>query len=157
MNKRNLVMGVTAVPATELHYDANKETIGSLRVIREMLDHAREVPEAVTILEQVNITWDGGPAVLYLVADASGQSVLVEFHNREMLLLPSPGGAPWHPATNHLRTPLDDESSGGCWRYDTVRTRLATSRGALTVVNGTDLLSDVPQENALWSGGGPAT
>jgi penicillin V acylase-like amidase (Ntn superfamily) len=58
--------------------DANKETIGSLGVIRQMLDHARTADEAVNIMKSYNIDFDGGPFIHYLIADATGKSILGE-------------------------------------------------------------------------------
>jgi hypothetical protein len=151
MNEHGLVIGMAAVPESEMPHKTGRETIDSLGIIREMLDHARDASQAVTILGQYSITWDGGPPLHYLIADASGQSMLVEFYNGEMVLIPSPGRAPWHVATNHLRAPLDDDSSSGCWRYETIHSRLAAAGGSMTIGDAADLLADVAQENTQWS------
>jgi hypothetical protein len=151
MNEHGLVVGMAAVPESKMPYDASRETIDSLGVIREMLDHARDVDEAVAILGRYNVEWDGGPALHYLIADASGRSILVEFYAGEMILVDSPGGKPWHLATNHLRSTIGEGDPSGCWRYDTVEHRLATTEGSLTVSDALDLLAEVAQENTQWS------
>jgi hypothetical protein len=151
MNEHGLAVGMAAVPESEMPYDGNKETIDSLGVIREMLDHARNVGEAVAILERYNIVWDGGPALHYLIADASGQSMLVEFYAGEIVLVPGPAGKPWHLATNHLRTLIEEGEPSGCWRYDTIKRRLTAAKGSLPVRDALDLLADVAQENTQWS------
>jgi len=151
MNEQGLVVGMAAVPESEMPYDANRETIDSLRVIREMLDHARDVDEAIAILGGYNVEWDGGPALHYLIADAAGRSALVEFHAGEMILIASPGGEPWHVATNHLRSTIDEDEPSGCWRYDTIRRRLAAAEGSLAIGDAIDLLTEVAQENTQWS------
>ena len=59
---------------------------------------------------EYNIDWGGGPALHYLVADASGRAVLIEFHEGKLMVLPNEG--PYHLATNHLRT--TSTGDGGC-------------------------------------------
>jgi hypothetical protein len=151
MNEHGLVVGMAAVPESEMPYDANRETIDSLWVIREMLDHARNVDEAIGVLGSYNIEWDGGPALHYLIADASGRSSLVEFYAGEMVLVARPEGKPWHLATNHLRATLDEGEPSGCWRYDTIQRRLAAAEGSLAVDEALNLLAEVAQENTQWS------
>ena len=83
--------------------------------------------EAVAILESYNIAWGGGPALHYLIADASGRAVLVEFYEGEMTVIPNE--SPYHLATNHLRTTASGD--GGCWRYATLDEQLTeTEDGA---------------------------
>ena len=89
-----LVVGMAAVPSSPKPYDDSRETISSLGIIREMLDHAQNVDEAVAILESYNIDWSGGPPIHYLIADKSGEAVLVEYYQNEMVLLPDGGN--WH-------------------------------------------------------------
>ncbi len=57
LNEAGLAVGMAAVPAGGVRPDPKKQTIGSLLVIREMLDHARDVAEAVDILESYNIEY----------------------------------------------------------------------------------------------------
>jgi hypothetical protein len=151
MNEHGLVVGMAAVPESEMPYDANRETIDSLGVIREILDHGRDVEEAIAILGSYNISWDGGPALHYLIADAAGRSALVEYHAGEMVLIASSGGKPWHVATNHLRSTIDEDEPPGCWRYDAIQRRLAAAEGSLAIIEALDLLAEVAQENTQWS------
>jgi hypothetical protein len=147
MNEQGLVVGMAAVPESEMPRDPSNETIDSLAIIREMLDHARDVDEAVAIMESYNIAWDGGPALHYLIADASGRAVLVEFHTGEMVVIPHE--APYHLATNHLRVTASGD--GGCWRYAKLDERLAETAGRLAPQEAVDLLKSVAQEGTQWS------
>jgi hypothetical protein len=152
MNEHGLVVGMAAVPESEMPFDASKETIDSLRVIREILDHARDVKDAVSIMRRYNVVWDGGPALHYLIADGSGRSVLVEFYAGQMVLLPSPARSAWHLATNHLRATVENDTApSGCWRYDEIRRRLTKAEGRLAPPDALNLLADVSQENTQWS------
>ncbi len=147
MNEHGLVVGMAAVPESEMPNDPAKEAIGSLAVIREMLDHARDVDEAVATMESYNVTWDGGPPLHYLVADASGRAVLVEFYAGEMVVIPNE--TPFHLATNHLRATATGD--GGCWRYAILDEWLAEAEGKFSPQEAMALLSDVSQDGTQWS------
>jgi len=129
--------------------DPNKETVGSLRVIREMLDHASNVDEAVAIMQSYNVDMEGGTPIHYLMADSSGRSVLVEFYQGEMTVIPNE--TPWHQATNFLRASAGESAEGQCWRYDRISQRLTEAEGQLTVQGAMDLLAAVAQEGTQWS------
>jgi len=149
MNERGLAVGMAAVPPGDMRPDPNKETVGSLGMIRKMLDGASNVDEAVAILQSYNIDMQGGPPIHYLIADSSGRSVLVEFYEGEIVIIPNE--APWHQATNFLRVSAGQSAEGRCWRYDKVSQRLTEAEGQLTVQDAMDLLADVSQEGTQWS------
>jgi hypothetical protein len=149
MNEHGLVVGMAAVPPGQMRPDPAKETTGSLRVIREMLDHASKVDEAVAILQSYNIDFEGGPPLHYLVADPSGRSALVEFYQGEMVIMPNE--TPWHLATNFLRASVGESAAGQCWRYDRLSQRLTDAQGRMTTPSAMRLLSDVSQEGTQWS------
>jgi hypothetical protein len=149
MNAHGLVVGMAAVPGTDMPYDPGKVTLDSLGIIREMLDHARDVDEAVAIMQSYNVNMGGGPPIHYLIADASGRAVLVEFYRGEMVILPNE--RPWHLATNFLRAQADEERRWDCSRYDRIDQRLTESEGQITTQEAMDLLSQVAQSSTQWS------
>ena len=149
MNEHGLAVGMAAVPPGSMRPDPNKETIGSLGVIREMLDHASNVDEALAILQSYNIDFEGGPPLHYLIADSSGRSLLVEFYQGEMVAIPN--DTPWHQVTNFLRASAGESAEGECWRYDKISQRLTEAEGQLTVQDAMELLSQVSQKGTQWS------
>jgi hypothetical protein len=149
MNEYGLAVGMAAVPPGGMRPDPDKATIGSLMVIRQMLDHARDVDEAVALLGSYNIDMGGGPPLHYLIADRTGRSVLVEFYQGRMEIIPSQ--APWHLATNFLRASAGESAQGRCWRYDTIGQRLAAAEGRITPQEAIDLLAEVSQASTQWS------
>jgi hypothetical protein len=149
MNEYGLVVGMAAVPESRMPYDAELPTVGSLTVIREMLDHARDVDEALAILRGHNISWSGGPPLHYLVADRSGRSTLVEFYQGRLVVLANQ--APWHLATNFLRVAAGDAPQGRCRRYDEISQRLTEAQGRITPQTAVELLADVSQGGTQWS------
>jgi hypothetical protein len=149
MNEHGLVVGMAAVPPGGMQPDPNKRSIGSLGVIRKMLDHARGVEDALAILGTYNINFNGGPPIHYLIADASGDAVLVEFYQGEMVVIPN--GYPWHAATNFLLSSLDGSTGTSCSRFDHIHQRMQENKGRLTSQEAMDLLSEVSQANTQWS------
>jgi hypothetical protein len=149
MNEHGLAVGMAAVPPGHMRPDPDKRTVGSLMVIREMLNHASNVDEAVAILQSYNIDFGGGPPIHYLIADLLGRSVLVEFYQGEMAILPNE--TPWHVATNFLRASAGESAQGLCWRYDRINQRLTEAEGRITAQDAMGLLSQVSQEGTQWS------
>lgn len=149
MNEHGLAIGMAAVPSGNMQPDANKETIGSLGIIRQILDHARTTEEAVEIMQSYNIDFTGGPPLHYLVADATGKSVLVEFYNGEIHVLAN--DKPWHVATNFLRSAVSDPDDGNYWRYNEISTQLTEKAGQFDRRVAMQLLADVAQNNTQWS------
>lgn len=148
MNEYGLVIGMAAVDGSRATDNPGKATIGSIGIIREMLDHARDVDEALALMEKYNIDFTGGPAIHYLMADAGGKSALVEFVNGEMRVLAA--SDPWHVATNFLCSTT--EGDGGCWRYPILRNRLAETEGGLGSAEAMELLAEVSQpDSTQWS------
>jgi len=143
MNEHGLAVGMAAVPASQMPDDPDQATIDSLTLIREILDHARDVDEALAIVQRYNVSWAGGPPLHYLLADASGRSTLVEYYQGRLVLLANQDR--WHLATNFLRAPTGDAPEGKCWRYDTISQRLSKAQGRLTPQGAIDLLAEVSQ------------
>lgn len=148
MNEHGLAIGMAAVDPGGMQADLSKETIGSLGIIREMLDHARNVDEAVDLIRRYNIDF-GGPPLHYLIADANRKSVLVEFYRGEMHVIENE--KPWHFATNFLLSSVLNPRDGNCWRYDTISHRMNETQGMLDARSAMELLADVAQDNTQWS------
>jgi hypothetical protein len=149
MNEHGLVVGMAAVPAGNMRSDPQKATIGSLGIIRQILDRARDVEQAVEIFGEYNIAVSGGPPIHYLIADRSGRAALVEFYRGRMVVTFNDG--PWHQATNFLRASVTGSPEGQCWRYDRIAQSLAENQGVLTPQSAMDLLESVAQDSTQWS------
>ena len=149
MNEAGLAVGIAAVPPGGMEYDPDKETIDSLMVIREILDRAATVDEAVIILESYNLDWGSGPPLHYLIAEKSGRSALVEFSRGEMAVIPNRD--PWQVATNFLVSETGASPQGSCWRYDLIFEQLREHNGQLNTNQAMGLLTYVAQESTQWS------
>jgi len=151
MNEKGLAVGMAAVPPGDMKFDPEKETVDELRVIREILDHAATVDEAITILGSYNIDMGNVP-IHYLIAEGAsppGGSALVEFYRGEMVILRN--DLPWQQATNFLVASMNENPAGACQRYDLISERLSQAGGQINVQEALSLLSDVSQEITQWS------
>ena len=144
MNEKGLAIGMAAVPPGDMRQDPNKETIGELGVIREILDHASTVEEAVNMLARYNIDMSELP-LHYLIASASGNSALVEFFQGKMVVFQNEG--PWQAATNFLVASTDGQPQGQCPRYDRVSRRLQEKGGQFSLQDAFSLLEGVSQHS----------
>ncbi|MBT3369058.1 MAG: linear amide C-N hydrolase [Nitrospina sp.] len=149
INEAGLAVGMAAVPDGKMTLDPDKETVNSLLVIREILDHAGDVDEAISILDRFNIDYGTGPALHYLIADANGDALLVEFYQGEMRLIHNQ--TDWHQATNFLISSSGDSPQGHCWRYDAIYSQLSENDGRISTTQAMGLLEDVAQGATQWS------
>jgi hypothetical protein len=148
INEAGLAIGMAAVPAGNVPIDPKKDTLGSLGVIRAVLDTAADVDEALEILQNHNIDFTGGPPVHYLLADAHGKAALLEHYEGEIHIFRNQ--TPWQQATNFLTASVDSPT-GQCWRYDTISERLEAAQGSMTTEEAMRLLENVSQVGTQWS------
>lgn len=149
LNEAGLAVGFAAVPERVAELDPAKETIDSLMVVRMILDKAATIEEAAGIIQRYNIDWGSGPAMHYLVADASGRSALIEFSSGGIVMIENQ--KPWQAATNFLISEAWVEPADHCWRYGMITDRLEENGGKISPQEGMTLLEDVAQENTQWS------
>ena len=142
MNEQGLAIGMAAVPPGEMRPDPNKKTTDQLGIMREILDHAGTVDEAVDILGSYNVDMGSVP-VHYLVASAAGDSALVEFYQGKMVVFRNED--PWQLATNFLLASTGGHAQGQCPRYDRISQRLQETGGRLSIQDALSLLAGVSQ------------
>lgn len=153
MNEYGLAVGMMAVSEADLDRNPRKLTISSLEVVRLMLDYAKDVDEAISLLKQYNIDFGGGPPLHYLIADGSGNSAVIEFIGGEMVVLE--GEDPWQVSTNFLisiEKPQGSDSS--CWRYNQAYRTLQSAGGDISQQDAMVILEGVAQSGTyptIWS------
>jgi hypothetical protein len=149
LNEKGLAIGMAAVPESPTPSDPNNKSVGSLGVMRMILDHAATVEDALAIMKGVNINWNCGPQLHYLIADASGEAALVEFVAGEMVV--HYNANPWQQATNFLISNTSGSADGICHRYDVITESLQDKQGDLSLGEAMELLEDVSQPSTQWS------
>lgn len=149
MNERGLAIGMAAVNGTTMPRREGHPLIGSIGIIRAVLDRAATVDEALAIFEEYDIEVEGGVPIHYLIADANGQAALVEFYQGQKIV--TRNMQPWHVATNFICA-AEKTTKGQCWRYDRITVALEDSGGVLSPADAMTLLSQVAQgDSTQWS------
>ena len=156
MNELGLVVGMAAVPPAEMPIDPQKEMLGSIDVIRDILDYASSIEEALDILTNVNVDMTGGPHIHYLIADVAGHSAVVEFADGNTYIFRPE--APWQHMTNfRLKDVPEPDRADACWRFAAIADHMLAVEGLLTPNEAMALLESVRQASetkpagTLWS------
>lgn len=151
MNEVGLAVGMNAIGHAEAMLDTGNPTIGSLAPIRLILDQAATVDEALEILQNYNIDFEGETHIHYLIADASGKSVIIEYINNEMRIL-EPENPGWQVSTNFLLSERPAETwPQACNRYHHAAETLTKHDGQLDAASAMSLLESTSQGSTRWS------
>jgi penicillin V acylase-like amidase (Ntn superfamily) len=129
-----------------------KEFVFQTYLIRNILDHARDVEEAVDLADKYlpfDIEANSVSAHLFIV-DATGKSVVLEYGEYGWEAAYS--DKPWQVLTN---TPVynvpDQTLREQCWRYKSLATALDEAKGEVAWKPGLKMLQAVSQKGTTWS------
>jgi predicted choloylglycine hydrolase len=146
MNECGLAVSILSVPdrgGTEKV--PGKITITGTSTMRLILDHAKNLDEAIGLMKKYNLRFGGSH---YLIADAEGNSAIVEVIGGELKIIknipvPWPNQKyPWQVISNFLVT---NGVGGGHDRYSTATQELLKKEGVLTEMEAMNLLRSVAQ------------
>jgi Acyl-coenzyme A:6-aminopenicillanic acid acyl-transferase len=159
MNEMGLAVSTMVDPSGDWSIDPEKETLGAAEARRFILDHAKDVEEAITLLSQYNVSYTGTSVSHLLVADSSGHSALLEWVDGEMKVMRNQN--PWQVSTNFrvygAQKQIDsyisdyytwgniagDSMGKNYWRYVTAWETLKKADGLLSPEESMDLLSTI--------------
>ncbi len=155
MNSMGVAAGLAYVQEVDVVMHPEKDTIFITRWVREILDHAANVEEAIEISNSYNIVDNMfGPNSLchhLLVTDGNGNSVILEYHDGQfMTISPEPN---WQVLTNTpiYNVPLQQLFSL-CYRYELLYNALQAQNGEIIDWrNGLDIL-ELPTWGNLYNG-----
>ena len=119
--------------------------------MREVLENAATVAEALSFLEEINPVSQGGPNTHYLIADATCHAALIEYHQGEIHVFESSEDAPWQMGTNFPVVLAGGNPRGRCPRYDLIEESLSSCAGDLSLSEAAGLLEGVSSEITQWS------
>lgn len=145
MNECGVAIAQNAVPHRNTPKDPNRPTLLNSQIIRLVLDHAKDVDEALTLIQQYNVEF-AGVRVHFHIADASGASAIVEYIDGGIAIVRD--DKPWQVSTNFL---LSEDSKPECWRYNKASEVLGQSRGIASDEDAMHLLEAVKQDSTVWS------
>ena len=156
INEKGLCTSVMALPKQASQQDTDKPDVGTTMIMRLWLDRCATVEEALELLETVDVRHDAavGSGYHYMVADASGHCVVVEFDKDDewkTLIVRKPEDANYMVVTNHLLNPkhyttepdiaVGNPHSRSWWRYETAGEYLRQHNGILTLDEAQECLS----------------
>jgi len=155
INEMGLAVGVAYVDVVPVQVDPNKDTIWLTRWIREMLDHAANVQEAIDITNNYNIldNFYGQNTLCHhlLITDSSGTSVILEYHDGAFEeIYPD---VDWQVLTNtHIYNHTLQQMFNLCYRYELLYNALEDQNGIIyDWSNGLDIL-ELPTWGNLSNG-----
>jgi len=147
MNEKGLVVAMAAIPYADAPESTDKVTIGEIAVLRLLLDYAANVDAAVELLDEYNVEVTT-PPIHYLIADPSGESVIIEFLDGEMKQYWS--NEP-QIMTNFLVTGVSLPEDSPCQRYDSVYSGIIDNEESMSVEYAFTLLESSSQSSTIWS------
>ncbi len=143
-NSMGVATGLAYVQEVDVDIDTSKQTIFITRWVREILDHAANLEEAIEITNSFNILDNmfGNNTICHhlLVTDASGTSVILEYHDGQFMVIDPEVN--WQILTNTpiYKVPLQELFSQ-CYRYELLYFALEDQNGEITDWrNGLDIL-----------------
>ncbi len=145
MNECGVAIAQNAVPHRNTPKDPNKPTLLNSQIIRLVLDHAKDVDEALTLIQQYNVEFAGVPVHFHL-ADVSGDAAIVEYLDGGINIVRS--DTSWQVSTNYL---FSEEVKPHCWRYEKATKALKAAQGYLPEGRAMELLKAVKQDHTVWS------
>lgn len=144
MNECGVAMSQNAVPRRKIPVDPNKPTLLNSQIIRLVLDHAKDMDEALNLIRQYNVDF-ADVCVHFHIADASGKSAIVEYIDDGVAIVRNDG--PWQVSTNFILS----EQQPDCWRYNKATATLARTQGKASQNEAMNLLQGTSLEHTVWS------
>ena len=168
INEKGLCTSIMALPKQASRQDTPKHDVGTTIIMRLWLDRCATVEEALALLETVDVRHDAavGSGYHYMVADAGGDCVVVEFDKEDgwkTMIVRKADAANHMLVTNHLLSPkyyttepdptVGNPHSKSWWRYETAGAYLEEHGGLLSLDQAQECLSLVHWKDLVWEDG----
>jgi hypothetical protein len=150
INEHGVVIALANCPPVTFYPEQKKKSIFITYFVREVLDHAKDLDEAIEIVKNYNIICGQIADVHILIADASGKSAVLEYYDRAFRVIPNTES--WQVATNsrvYNRSVIAQKST--CWRFNRIYNALEGAGGNLSSHEAVEILRDVSFPSTEWS------
>ena len=155
MNEKGLSIAGLALNYKYPEIETGKVKLTLHPAMRLVLDKAANVNEAISILQQYDISFEGfSISGHFQIADAEGNSVVVEWVDGSLVTIEPDENKSFQACTNFYLSPEMNESytPAGQDRYDTIYNTLDGTNGVISEINAMGLLQAVSQGSATqWS------
>lgn len=140
MNEHGLAASLLTAGGSTAKINKNKITLNECSLIRMILDKASTVEEAVKIIENYNMSFFYGQYPChFMIADATGTSVVIEYVNDKMN--PVYSKKPYQIVTNFILA-YNLFAGFGADRYKRIEAKLNETEGILTEKEAMKLLKE---------------
>ena len=143
MNEMGVCIALLAVPEAQTDINPDRITLNTTTAIRLVLDKAASTDEAVELLRQYNIYFSGNVYCHFLVADAAGKSVLIEYYDGGLQVVESDND--YQIASNFIA--YNDVNIGEGFtefeRYNTVKSVLDAHDNTISLSDCEALLNEI--------------
>ena len=149
MNEKGLSIGVLELETPETFQQTEKKDITTTAIIRTVLDHAADVDEAIEIFNSYDMhdLLGVGCTYHYQIADAKGNTAVIEYANGETTVLRPDETGILIAANFWLAEGVDDPDGAGQDRYDTAKKMLEDKNYIVTEDEAMDILDATHIEN----------
>ncbi|MCI5629066.1 MAG: carcinine hydrolase/isopenicillin-N N-acyltransferase family protein [Clostridium sp.] len=144
MNEKGLAIGVLVIKDGIVHQNTGKTPITTTSAIRMVLDKAATVDEAVKLLKKYDMNSSGDTGYHFQIADANGDTAIVEYIDNEMHVLTKEDG---HTAATNFVLYNNMNSGHGQDRYEKIKEKQKETDNIMTEDEAMDLLLSVPAQS----------
>ena len=144
MNECGVAIGQNQVSYRQVPKDPNKTTLLQSQILRLVLDHAKDVNEAIDLIKNYNVRFI--LPVHFHIADACGNSAIVEFTDGKIVAVREDN--PWQVSTNFL---ISEAQQPNCWRYNKACESLGAAQGKISEDEAMLMLKTINLNNTVWS------
>lgn len=152
INVAGLTVAVAGVKEVKHDPERQGERVFVSYLVRKILDRARSVDEAVALAKRY-IPFDLDRNSLnthFLMADASGKSVILEYDQDQWRVIPGKGS--WQIMTNKVVFDVPDRVlADRCWRFGAITDALEKAEGKISWTTAMKTLQRVAQDGTTWS------
>lgn len=146
VNEKGLAVGVLRIRNVPTHQQRGKVCVNTTAAMRIILDLCATVDEAIALLEQFDMHASANVDFHFQLADAGGDSAIIEYVHNEMKVVRGPC------ATNFLLTPDTGVQGGGHDRYEVLQRTLRENGGIFADIPAAmGLLQAVSGASTRWS------
>lgn len=153
INEKGLVVALAAVDEQMLKGDPKKPFINCTYLVREILDHAKSIEEAISIIKKYNIMndmWKGSFDNHLLIADSTGRSIIAEINKGEFTF--TQNTKPWQTVTNSPTYNIElAQQKKKCFRLEAIESKMDSMKGYISLDQTLDLLNKIGHQYTEWS------
>jgi len=152
INERGVSVALASVDAETIQRDENKKLVCISYIMREILDHAGSLDEAIEIVKNHDVFDQNINTISHhlLIADASGSSAVTEYHDGKWRIIRN--NITWQIATNsRIYDMSEDWKRNSCSRYKSADNFLNSKNGTVSWHEGMNILEIMSVNNTQWS------